>query len=125
MLDKTFQSNSSSENYDKEFLKIKNSIEDSSINYSQIISKRSGPLNVPITKQEVNEVINMSTRHLGRMGFQAFSYLPVEGKEALLNIYNFMFKSKTFPNKWETATVMPFLNQAKQNQTRLTIARFP
>lgn len=113
MLASHFQKSSANTNYDNRFLPIKRSSESEPL---RINLEDQHILNLPITKKELDEAL-MTTKNSSPgpdgITFLLLRMLPEAAKNALLDAYNELLSSGTFPDIWSTAIIVPILKPNK------------
>lgn len=113
ILVESFAQNSSTNSYSPEFKKIKENAEKVSIIVNEVPND---PLNLDFTMEELEHALR-----LGKSGAPGpdslhlimYRNLPQSAKYKLLDIYNTIWKSRSFPESWEEATLIPILKPGK------------
>ena len=110
-----FCSNSSTSHYSEEFQKYKKQQEKTKLNFK---SSNNEKYNTPFNLDELKDVI--SKAHDTATGpdevhYQMLKHLPPKSLQALLDIFNDMWKTGTFPESLELATVIPIPKPGKDH----------
>lgn len=116
---KSFHSNSSTNNYNKDFQGIKRIAEQTEIK----IENNNDPINYRLTYKELNNVIQelKDNKSPGPDNITAelIKHLPNNAKKHLLAIYNHIWTKNVFPEQWRKVIIIPLLkpNKNKSNPT--------
>lgn len=113
LLAKTFSSNSSCNNYDKNFITYKNS-QELLFNFNTADNKN--PINSEIYLHELLAVLsNVGNTSPGpdNLPNTIIKNLPYSGIQYLLQIYNHIWTKQVFPDNWREAVVIPILKPGK------------
>ena len=110
-----FCSNSSTSHYSEEFQKYKKQQEKTKLNFK---SSNNEEYNTPFNLDELKDAI--SKAHDTATGpdevhYQMLKHLPPKSLQALLDIFNDMWETGTFPESWELATVIPIPKPGKDH----------
>ena len=110
-----FCSNSSTSHYSEEFQKYKKQQEKTKLNFK---SSNNEEYNIPFNLDELKDAI--SKAHDTATGpdevhYQMLKHLPPKSLQALLDIFNDMWETGTFPESWELATVIPIPKPGKDH----------
>ena len=112
----TFAKNSSTENYNKEFKKHKLYSEKQHLNFS---SPENEVYNSNFTLEELQNSINeLSDTAPGpdEIHNKIIKNIPKESQLLLLNIFNNIWNTQSFPDSWHTATIIPIPKPGKDHQ---------
>lgn len=110
-----FFMNSSSLNYTEKFRNIQRQEEKKPINFK---SKNDEEYNMPFHLTELKDSLskaNDSATGPDEIHYQMLKHLPEVSLNALLDIYNDIWKSGTFPQEWTEATVIPIPKPGKDH----------
>jgi ribonuclease HI len=113
LLAETFASNSSSINYDQQFIDFKASQEDQS---KCDITDNSNNINKDLSMHELLSVLpQLGNTSPGpdNIPNAIIKHLPMSGLNYLLNLYNYIWKKQVFPDSWREALVIPILKPGK------------
>ena len=110
-----FCSNSSTSHYSEEFQKYKKQQEKTKLNFK---SSNNEEYNTPFNLDELKDAI--SKAHDTATGpdevhYQMLKHLPPKSLQALLDIFNDMWETGTFPQSWELATIIPIPKPGKDH----------
>lgn len=113
-LAKTFADISSDKQYTEQFLAIKSEAESTEIN---ITNDNDHPLNIPFKIWELNATISKlkNNKSPGPDGipYELIKHFSDGTKLELLNIFNHIWTTHTFPDSWREAIVIPILKPNK------------
>ena len=110
-----FSKNSSSDNYKKEFKIYKQISEKKQLNFN---SSEDEVYNNDFTIDELQNAINeLSDTAPGpdNIHNKIIQNLPKKSQNLLLNIYNHIWNTQTFPESWHSATVIPIPKPGKDH----------
>ncbi|KAK9882925.1 hypothetical protein WA026_023813 [Henosepilachna vigintioctopunctata] len=108
-----YESNSSNNNYEREFLNYKISEE---LKPHIEENDEENPLNLKITYEELVETLRQtpdSSPGHDNLPYAFIRNLPNSGKLLLLDIYNRILSENVFPETWREATIIPILKPNK------------
>ena len=110
-----FCSNSSTNHYSEEFQKHMKQQEKTKLNFK---SSNNEEYNTPFNLDELKDAI--SKAHDTATGpdevhYQMLKHLPPKSLQALLDIFNDMWETGTFPESWELATIIPIPKPGKDH----------
>lgn len=110
-----FAKNSSSDNYPDQFKRIKHNQEKTKLNFK---SNNFEDYNLPFNLQELKESLNKS--HDTAVGpddihYQFLKHLPDQSLELLLDIFNNIWTTGSFPDGWREATIIPIPKPGKDS----------
>ena len=110
-----FCSNSSTSHYSEEFQKYKKEQEKTKLNFK---SSNNEEYNTPFNLDELKDAI--SKAHDTATGpdevhYQMLKHLPTKSLHALLDIFNDMWETGKFPERWELATIIPIPKPGKDH----------
>lgn len=108
----TFAANSSSTNYDLNFLTYINKHENENFD----LIDNSNPINSKILMQELLQVLSKignTSPGPDEIPNAIIKNLPDSGLEYLLDLYNYIWCNQVFPEKWREAIVIPILKPGK------------
>ena len=111
----TLAQNSSTENYNETFIKHKDKIESTKLNFS---SSSDEMYNIPLSLTELKFCINeLSDTAPGpdKIHNHIIRHLPDESLSLLLKFFNEFWQSNTFPDSWRQATVIPIPKPQKDH----------
>ena len=107
--------NSSSQNYNKEFIKNKNISEKKKLDFSSTGEEN---YNSKFSLRELEECIkelNDSAPGPDEIHNKIIQNLPLESKKLLLEIFNDIWTSQRFPDAWRLATIIPIPKPGKDH----------
>lgn len=113
MLARHYVQVSSSDNYDEDFRRFKQAIENSE---ALDFSDDSCSFNVPFTMEELKESLRCSkdsTSGPDQVHYQMLRHLPDEWLSKLLDIYNEIWSSGRLPDSWKISLILPILKPNK------------
>ncbi|XP_076623123.1 uncharacterized protein LOC143342788 [Colletes latitarsis] len=116
LLATTFANNSSNENFDPNFLKIKASVEENSRHEHIVSQTNNHPRNMKILPTELQSALKSvknSSPGPDSIPNIFIQQLPKAGISYLLDIYNCIWLNGVFPTKWQEAIVVPILKPGK------------
>ena len=110
-----FCSNSSTSHYSEEFQKYKKQQEKTKLNFK---SSNNEEYNTPFNLDELKDAV--SKAHDTATGpdeihYRMLKHLPPKSLQALLDIFNDMWETGTFPESWEQATIIPIPKPGKDH----------
>ena len=111
----TFSRNSSSRNCSEAFKNLKTHQEKVKLNFK---SSNNEEYNSPFNLDELKEAISKShdtATGPDEIHYQMLKHLPPRSLEALLDIFNDMWKTGKFPKSWELATIIPVPKPGKDH----------
>jgi len=117
-----FAAVSSNKNYNKEFLKHKIEVE-SNLNQNLLHSAPEPypELNVPFSKFELQNAISALKRNSSPghddILYEFIKYLPKNGHEAILHLFNTVWSNGVLPDDWHHSVVIPVLKPGKSPET--------
>ena len=106
---------SSSLSYTQDFQILKNRSESNKLDF---YSNNAEPYNQPFTIAELREALS-STRNsspgIDRIPYSFLKNLPLYSEQELLDIYNNIWATGTFPDSWRQAIIMPLHKEGKNS----------
>lgn len=105
--------NSSSEHYSHNFLRAKQRAENTQLNFT---STNAEYYNIPFTLEELSACLSSSSNTApgpDKISYQIIRHLPRESLAVLLQIFNEIWSTQTFPDSWRLATVVPIPKPGK------------
>jgi potassium voltage-gated channel Eag-related subfamily H protein 8 len=115
LLAETISFNSSSDHYSVDFQKVKDQLESKACNFS---SDNSECYNVPFSLSELKQALlksNSSAPGPDNIHYQMLTHLSDRSLSLLLNIFNHIWSSGSFPPSWREATVIPIPKPGKDH----------
>ena len=115
LLVQTFEHNSSSDHYTEKCQCHKRQQEQKPINFK---TNTIDTYNEPFKMRELDDCLSRAKDSAsGRddIHYQMLKHLPFETKEVLLEIFNHIFSTGSFPSLWREATVIPIPKPGKDN----------
>ena len=115
LLASTIHHNSSSAHYSNSFQHVKTKIEQKTCNFN---SDNSEVYNVPFIMEELTDAIlksNNSATGPDDIHYQLISHLPESALTVLLNVFNHIWSSGSFPPSWREALVIPIPKPGKDH----------
>ena len=112
---KTIEKNSSSENYNNTFKKIKTKTEKGKTDFS---TNTNETYNKKFTKSEISNILhklNQTASGPDRIHNTILTHLPEETITLLLEIFNTIWEEKYFPDSWRKATIIPIPKPGKDH----------
>ena len=109
----TFSQTSSNENYSEKFLRYKNVIEETKINFH---SDNSESYNRPFTLEELQYSITRTkdtTPESDEVHYQMLKKMTMHAKQYLCKMYNKYWQQPYFPTQWKKAIIMLIHKQGK------------
>ncbi|XP_057660735.1 uncharacterized protein LOC130896571 [Diorhabda carinulata] len=116
ILGQSYQEQSSTSNFTRDFLNYKAQIEQTPISFEDTLDN---PLNLPITIEELDsslEKMKNSSPGPDNIPVIFLKYLPPSAKRHLLKLFNKIWEDKVFPSLWSEAIILPFLKSKKPKQ---------
>ena len=115
VLGETFSKNSSSENYNEKFQRIKSKEEKKPLNFK---SNNDEDYNKPFSLSELLDSLDKC--HDTAVGpdlihYQLLKHLPKKSLDLLLEIYNQIWITGVFPDSWKEATIIPVPKPGKDS----------
>ena len=108
LLADTFASASSDSNYEEEFRNFKNNSDTLELQTEYPTSSEA--YNDTINFHELEDALSTcrsSSSGPDNIPYELLKQMPPEGKRYLLEIYNFLWTNKVFPDQWRSAIVVP------------------
>lgn len=118
MIAESFASISSDSNFTETFLNFKRNFTQN-INIDEQKDEFIDPINNPISLKEYQHTLSLTGKTSpgpDNIPYEFIKYLPKEGTEYVVKIFNFIWLNKVFPNMWREAVVIP-IPKSNKNST--------
>ena len=114
-LGSTFMKNSSNRNYCEKFQTYMYDQQKFNLNFK---TSNTEEYNTPINLVELKEAINKAhdtATGPDEVHYQMLKHLPPKSLQALLDIFNDVWETGTFPESWELSTIIPVPKPGKDH----------